>query len=94
MIVQTCLRSPADMERGKDIGFAPLHNLAQFVPVLHLLKSHLFHRRAGNDHSVETHILNIVKSLIKFKEMFRGGVFGNMGFHLDQFHIHLKRSVP
>ena len=61
-----------------DIGFAPLHDLAQLVPVVHLFKSHLLHRRPGDDHAVKFSVLQLIKGLIKGQQMFLGNIFRHM----------------
>ena len=65
VVVQPCLCAPADMKGGVDVRFAEVHDLAQFVPVVHLLKIHGLHRRTGDDHTVVAVVLHLVKGLVK-----------------------------
>ena len=74
MVIKACLSAPANVQRGMDIGLAPLHDPAQFIPVVHFLKRHLLHRRAGNDHAVKLPVLQFIKGLVKGKQMFLGNI--------------------
>ena len=49
MVVQTCLSAPADVEGAGHVGLAPLHNFAELVPILDILKFHLLHVLRGTD---------------------------------------------
>ena len=69
VMVQSRLRTPADMQRAVDMRTAPVHDLAKLVPVFHLFKIHFFDRRTGNDHAVVILILHRFKSLIETKHM-------------------------
>ena len=57
VIIKTRLSTPTDMEGGMDIGLAPLHDLAKLLPIIHIFKGHLLHRRTGNNHAIEFPIL-------------------------------------
>ena len=43
----------ADVQGGVNVAFAPLHDLAQLVPVADLLELQVLDRRTGDDHPVE-----------------------------------------
>ena len=47
MIIQPGLRSPANMKSAVNVRFTPLHNIAEFFPVIDFFKLHLFDRRAA-----------------------------------------------
>ena len=70
VIVQTGLRTPADVEGGMDMLFRPFHDLTQFIPVLHIGERHLLHRCASDDHTVEVVVSDLVKGLVKGQKMF------------------------
>ncbi len=53
VIEEPRLGGPADVEGGVDVGFAPLHDPAQLLPVVHLFKGQLLHGSPSDDHSVE-----------------------------------------
>ena len=42
------------------MGFAPFHDLCQFLPIGNLFKLHVLYRRAGDDHTVKSLILQFV----------------------------------
>ena len=69
MMVKPGLGSPAEMQCGGHIFFAPVHDLHQLLPVIHFLKLHLLHRRSGDDKPVIVMDLNLVKGYIKFVQM-------------------------
>ena len=65
MIIQARLGAPADMQCAVYVRFAPFHNAAQLLPVVHIFKFQIFHRRAGNDHTVVAPVFNLIKRAIK-----------------------------
>ena len=93
MIVESGLRTPADVQGGINVGQRPLHDFAEFIPVVHLFKRHLFHRRAGDDQTVKPLAADFVKGFIEFEQVLAGGVFGNVTAHLQQFNIALDGRV-
>ena len=93
VVVQPGLCAPADMEGGIDVRFAEVHDLAQLIPVVHLLKIHGLHRRAGDDHAVVAVVLHLVKGLVKGLKMGSRHMGGRVAGSLQQGHVHLQRSV-
>ena len=93
MVIQSCLRAPAEMNRGSHMGFAPLHDLGQFIPVVHFFKFHLFHRCSGNDHAVKLLIFHLIKTYIKFIQVASGSIFCFMACHRHKSHIDLQWCV-
>ena len=76
-----------------DVGLAPLHDLAQLRPVVHRLKLHQLHRRAGDDHAVEFAILQVIKGLVEGQKMLLGHILGLVGGHHHQLQMHLQGRV-
>ena len=93
VVVKSRLRAPADVEGGMDVGFAPLHDLAQFRPVVHIFKGHLLHRRAGDHHAVEFPILQFVEGFIEIQQMLLRGIFGAVGGDHHQLQMHLQGRI-
>ena len=89
MMIERCLSAPTDMKGRINMGFRPIHESAQFRPVIHFLKGHLLHRCAGNNETVKTFLLNISKGFVKFQQMFSRRIFRSMGGSLQQLDIHL-----
>ena len=89
VVVQARLRPPADMKGGIDVGFAPVHNGLEFLPVVHVFKVEQFNRGAGDDHAVELLIPDVVERFVERIQVGGGGVFGNVGSGLQQLNIHL-----
>ena len=60
MMIQSCLGAPADMEGTRYMLFAPVHDLAKFIPVVHFLKLQVLHGSSGNDQTIEIPVPNII----------------------------------
>ena len=90
---QSFLCAPADMQGGMDVRAAPIHDLNQFVPVLHFLKRHVLDRRTGDDQPVILFIPNIIKGLVKGEKMILGRILGMIGFGLNQIDLDLDRRI-
>jgi hypothetical protein len=75
VVVESCLRAPTNVKGGMNVGLGPLHNLAKLIPIVNLLKLHLLHRRACDDHTVKIAVAYLGELLIKGKEMLLGNVF-------------------
>ena len=75
------------------MGLAPLHDLAQLGPVVHLLKGDLLHGRTRDDHAVVLLVLDLVEGLVEGQHMLLGGVAGFMGGGLEQLQLHLQGGV-
>ena len=71
----------------------PIQDLAQFVPVIHLVKIHLFHRGTGDDHAVVVVVPNFGKLLIESIQVLLGGIFGGVGHGLQKIHLDLQRGI-
>ena len=93
MVVQPRLGAPADMEGAVDMTFRPLHDLAEFVPVVHLFKLHEFDRRTGDDHSVVIIIPDLIEGLVEGQHMFLRNIVRLVGAGLQQLHLHLQRGI-
>ena len=93
VMVMSRLRAPADVKRTVDVLFAPVHDFAEFVPVFHLFKFHLFDGRTCNDHTVKFLIADFIKGFIEHQKMLGGGVFGLMRCRLQKRQLHLQRRV-
>ena len=65
VVIQSGLRTPADVHGGVHMGHAPIHDGAQLFPVVHLLKGHVLHRSACDDHTVEAFVPKLVEGFIE-----------------------------
>ena len=93
VVVERGLRRPADVERAGDVGLAPGKDLAQLLPVFHLLKLELLHRRARDDQAVEVLLAHLVKRLVEGEHVLLGRVFGDVALHHQQLQLDLQRRV-
>ena len=81
------------MQGGVDVRLAEIHDLAQFRPVVHLLKVHGLHRGTGDDHAVVAVVLHLVKGLVKSLKVGSRHMGGRVAGSLQQGHVHLQRGV-
>ena len=65
VMIKPRLGPPADMNGGGYMGGGPVHDLRQLRPVIHILKLHLLHRCAGDDHTVKLLLPDLIKGHIK-----------------------------
>ena len=79
------------MQGAGDIGSAPVHYLAQLVPIVNLAERHLFHGGACNNQSVISLVLDIVKSGVERAEVLCRRVFRVMALDHQEFGGHLER---
>ena len=75
MVVKPRLCAPADMQGGVDIALAPLHDLTKLLPIIDIFISEFFHGRTGDDHAVVAVVSDLVKYLVKIKQMVGRSVF-------------------
>ena len=93
MVKKPGLRSPANMKSAVHMALAPLHYVAEFMPVHHTLERHLLDRRARDNHAVKKIIFNAVEIFIKRKHMFKRSVFRNPSAHRQKLYLDLQRRV-
>ena len=93
MIIDPCLSAPAQMQRRSHMGLTPFHDLLQFFPVIYFLERDLFHRRAGNNKSIELLASDLTEFLIKLIQMTGRRILRFMSGHRNKYHIHLKRRI-
>ena len=93
VVIQTGLCTPADMQRGVNVGFGPVHDLDQLRPVFNLLKRERLYRCAGDDETVVFLIPDVIKRLVEGEQMIFGRVFGVVALGLDQIDFDLDRGV-
>ena len=78
VIVQRRLRPPTDKYGAGNLSVGVIHYAAKFVPVFHVGKIEIFHRRAGYYHSVEIPVLYVVESEVKPLQIGTGHVGGGV----------------
>ena len=75
------------------MGFRPLEDLAQLLPVIDLLEGQLLHWSAGDDHAVVGVVLDLVKGLVEGEHVLGGGVLADVRGHHQQIHLHLQGGI-
>ena len=93
MVIKPRLRAPTNVESAVYVRFAPFHNFAKFLPIVHFFKRHMFDGRARNDHSVEITVFYVLERFIKGQQMLLRDVFRLMGGRVNKLHFNLQRSV-
>ena len=91
VVVKPRLRPPADVEGGGHVCLCPLHDPAKLLPVVHLFKRQVFHRRAGDNHSVILFVAEVIKGVVEVYKMLLRRVFGLVGVGFHQIHLDLQR---
>ena len=76
-----------------NVRFGPLHDLAQFFPIVHIGEIQILHRGAGDDHAVIFLVLDLIKGGIEREKMIRVGILRCVAGGLQQLHLHLQRRV-
>ena len=93
VIIESCLRSPADVKRRVNIFFAPLKYFAELIPIINLFKFHMFNGCARYNESVIFFCADLVEGFIEFEHMLLGDVFGSVRFNLQKLNLNLKRRI-
>ena len=93
MMIEPCLRRPADVERRGDMRTRPVEDFSNLIPISHLLKIHLLYRSTGDNHAIVLFTAHLVEIRIKCFHVFYRSVLGSMAFYLHERDFHLKRSI-
>ena len=93
VIVDAGLGAPADVQRGVHVGLRPLHDLAEFRPVVHFFEFQPLHRRPGDDKAVEVLVAHRVEGGVEGLQMLGGRVLRVVARRLQQLHFNLQRRV-
>lgn len=93
VVVEASLRTPADVQSAGDIGSAPVHYLAQLVPIVHLAERHLLHGGTSYNQSVISLVLDVVKGGIERAEVLGRCVFRVVALDHQELGGHLERGV-
>lgn len=93
VVIESGLRTPANVQSAGYVCSAPVHYLAQLVPIVNLAKRHLLNGRACNDQTVISLVLDIVENLIERAEMLGRSVFRVMALDHKELGRDLKRGV-
>ena len=92
-VVESRLGAPTDVHGRCDICLGPIHDLAKFVPVVNILKFHLFNRCSGYDETVPFAVLYAVKILVESVKVSLCHVLGLVGHGSKKRDVHLKWGV-
>ena len=93
VVIQSRLSAPANIKRGLGVRLRPIHDLREFLPIIHFLERHLLHGRAGDDETVEFFVLDLIEGGVVIQQMFRVCVLGFVGGGVQECDLHLKRRV-
>ena len=93
MMIEPCLRRPADVERRGDMRTRPVEDFSNLIPISHLLKIHLLYRSTGDNHAIVLFTAHLVEIRIECFHVFYRSVLGSMAFYLHERDFHLKRSI-
>ena len=93
MVVKSCLRAPADMERRIDVFLAPLHDLRDFVPIRDILELHVFDRRTRDDHAVVFFMADIVKRAVERRQIILRRMRRDIRARINEVNLDLQRRI-
>ncbi len=91
-VVEAGKGAPAEEHRGKHVLRGPIHDFAELVPVVHVLKGHLLDGRAGDDEAVVVVDLEGLEGVVELHQVV-GGVRGLVGGDAHEVHAHLQRRL-
>ena len=69
IMVKSSLCAPADMQGGGHMLLRPVHNVTDFLPVIHFFKGNVLHRRPGNNQTVKLSVPDFIYGSVKLIEM-------------------------
>ena len=93
MVIEACLRTPADVEGAVHVRLGPFHDLAELFPVFYLFKGHELHGRTRDDHTVEVLVAHILEGLVEGEQVRARSVLGLMALGVHERQVHLKGRV-
>ena len=93
MIIKSGLCRPADIHHTGYMSTRPIEYFRDFLPVVHLGLVKMFHRRAGDYHTVKLLALHFLKVAIESLHVFYGRILAGMRLYLHQVYIQLQRRV-
>src|SRR6185295_2325528 len=83
-VIESSLRSPANMKSGLNIRLGPVHDVSQFIPIFNFFKRHLLYGSARNDQTIEFFFANIIKREVVIEQMLRVCVLGLVSSSMEQ----------
>ena len=93
VVIQARLRAPTNVQRRVHVCGGPIHDLAEFGPVVDLLERHLLHRRARDDQAVVVDVADVVERTVERLQVAGAYVRGLVRLGAQQVHLHLQRRV-
>src|SRR5271157_388370 len=92
-MIEPRLRPPANVKSRLNIRLSPIHDVSQFIPVVHFLERHLLYRRACDDEAVEFFTVERVEGDVMIEQMFGIDVLGIIRCRVKKRDIHLQRRI-
>jgi len=92
-VPQGAERAPAQVHGGEDVRLAPVHDLAELVPVVHVLKGHVLHGGAGDDEAVVILVLEGLEGVVELHQVVGRDVRGLVAGDAHEVAAHLQRGL-
>ena len=92
-VVEASERAPAQVHRREDVLLGPVDDLAELLPVVHVLKGHLLHGRTGDDEAVIVLVAEAVEGVVELHQMVLRDVRGRVGRDAHEVAAHLQRRL-
>ena len=90
-MVKSRLCAPANVECTKNVRIRPIHDIDEFGPIIHFFKGKQFHRRAGDDETVEFLTAHLRKRFVMIDQVLLRDILGCMRGGVEQGDFHLER---
>ena len=92
-VIESRLRTPADIERRGNVGTGPVEYLSDFVPILHILILHCLDRCTCHNHAIKLLLRKFVEILVEHHHVLNRRILGSMTLELHEIHLQLQRGV-
>ena len=92
-VVEACERAPAQVHSREDVLLGPFDDLAELLPVVHVLEGHLLHGRPGDDEAVVVLVAEAVEGVVELHQVVLRDVRGRVGRDAHEVAAHLQRRL-
>ena len=91
--VKPGLRSPADVQRRRNVGAGPTQYAAHLVPIGHLFVVVCLHGGSGHYHAVKLLACHILEVAVEHHHVLYRGVLRRVALQLHEAHLQLQGGV-
>lgn len=92
-MIQSCLRTPTDIERGGDVRASPVEDLHDLRPILHILVLHRLDRSTRHNHAVKLLLGEFGEILVEHHHVLYRRILRGVALQLHKIHLQLQRGI-